>query len=265
MKITKPTHASNNQASPKNKKVIYTAISGGYDKLPQPLSEDSSFDYICFVDEVTKPRDGVWMLRKNPYHNDDPVRRARYIKLQPHVVLPEYDYSVWLDANVTIATDFIYRRVDELIRQGTPIAHIKHWGRDCIYEETIECTKLLFDNPRIMAMQFLYMKLHRYPRHNGLIESNLCYRHHSAQSVITASNLWWTLLRRFSRRDQLSLNYVYWKLGLKYEYFMEKADITTRNSPDFIYSTHFKPTPEHTKKEWKRATKIANFLTRFLD
>ena len=93
------------------KRVIYTCITGGYDKLRQPEVLDGDFDYICFTDAVGRSEEGVWQIRPIPYSCDDPTRLSRYVKLLPHKVLGEYDESLWIDANIAIRGNGIYDAV----------------------------------------------------------------------------------------------------------------------------------------------------------
>ena len=65
------------------KRVIYTCITGGYDKLREPETVDGDFDYICFTDAAVSSEEGVWQIRPIPYSCDDPTRLSRYVKLLP--------------------------------------------------------------------------------------------------------------------------------------------------------------------------------------
>ena len=97
------------------KKVIYTVLTGGYDRLTQPEAVRADYDYICFTDNPGKGSDGVWQLRPIPFETPDPITRARYAKLQPHVVLPEYDWSVFMDANLCITGDAFYEAAEAMM------------------------------------------------------------------------------------------------------------------------------------------------------
>lgn len=246
------------------KKVVYTAIAGNYDTISQPVIVRDDFDYVCFVDKIDgTDKCGVWQLREFPYKHDDPTRRARYVKLQPHVVLPEYDYSIWHDANVTIANDYIYRRVDDLIDQQALLAFFAHWGRDCAYDEAMECLITGVDKTSKIVGMVLEMVAHRYPRHKGLIESNVIYRNHTNPKVKAADNMWWRCLKLHSKRDQLSLNYVLWRKHLPYELiFHFNPALTARNSEAFIYQNH--NMERKVPKGIRRRTRLARFLRKYI-
>lgn len=248
----------------KARKVVYTAIAGSYDTLEQPRVVRPDYDYVCFIDHAEPgERVGVWQLRSIPYKHEDPTRRARYVKLQPHVVLPEYDYSLWMDANVVIANDYIYRRMDDLIDQEALAAFIAHWERDCIYDEAMECYMIGVDTFSRIWGEVLHLVAHRYPTHKGLIESNVVYRHHSNPRMVKADNLWWKLLNRYSKRDQLSLNYVLWRCHIPYELiFHFNPSLTARNSDAFIYIFH--PRKRVTPPGLKQRRRIGRWMRRLL-
>ncbi len=91
------------------KAVIYTSLTGGYDNLPQYEVLDDYFDYICFTNDYPEgSRVGQWKIRSIPVQLADNTRLSRYVKLMPHAVFPDYEYSVWLDANLAITDSSIY-------------------------------------------------------------------------------------------------------------------------------------------------------------
>ena len=89
-----------------NKKVIYTCITGGYDSLIEPKYVTEGFDYICFTDNPNLNSD-VWIIKPLPSETDglSQVKKQRYVKINAHKVVGEYDLSIWVDGNVTIKDD----------------------------------------------------------------------------------------------------------------------------------------------------------------
>jgi len=75
-----------------NKKVIYTAIFGGYDKLPEPTFIPEGWDFICFTD--SNIQSDIWTIKNVPAIYEDSTRNARKHKLLPHRLFPNYDYSL---------------------------------------------------------------------------------------------------------------------------------------------------------------------------
>ena len=205
-----------------NKFAIYSACIGGYDNIVQPKVIDERFDFFLFTDEVKKQNIGVWQVRQVEYTNPDKIRIARYVKTHPHELLPEYKATLWMDSCIQICSSELYERVVELSGRNIDVAAIKHPKRDCIYEEAFEVASR--DNPGALEYDEIALSwchklwMEHYPLHNGLMETGILYRQNN---VIMAdfNAMWWNCIDKYSRRDQLSFNYVLWRLNPIHSYF----------------------------------------------
>lgn len=220
-----------------NKIVIYTAITGGYDRLVQPMVTDDRIDFVCFTEDVKDNEIGVWHIRKIDYTNKDKTRIARFVKLNPHILLPDYKYSLWIDANVRITHEYIYERIFSLINNEVELASINHWGRNCLYEEAKICIAANKDSIYKILQSIIFLKINKYPHNNGLCETNVVFRNHSSNTVMQFNQLWWKLLCKYSKRDQLGFNYCLWKLAVGMEFFLEEG-YSARNHFAFEYVKH---------------------------
>ena len=196
-------------------KVVYTCITGAYDTLRQPLATRPDWDYICFTDNPSEKSDGVWQLRPVPLAEGSPKVRSAYVKLLPHKVLPEYDSSVFMDANLQIASDDFYDKAEEkLASEESRICMVPHSTRDCIYDEASAC----FDSSLAGFRDVLRLrrKLRRdgIPRHLGLYETNILLRRHTDPKVIDVDEAWWQAFSTGIPRDQLSVTAVLYKEGI---------------------------------------------------
>ncbi len=212
------------------KKVIYTALVGNYDSLMQPAAVDPEFDYICFSDCIAGPKVGVWEIRPIPFTSPDSTRVARYSKLQPHVVLPEYEYSVWMDANVLIKGEEFYEKVNAKIAEGTKMAFVPHPSRDCVYEEIARCYRDVRIGLREALRQRRHLLAMGYPKHWGMMENNLILRRHNDPDVIRISDAWWEEFQTYTTRDQLSLMPVCRENGIWPQLLLGEGN-NTRNVP----------------------------------
>lgn len=195
------------------KKCIYTCLVGNYDELKQPAVTDASFDYICFSNDIFEENIGIWQIRKIPFENPDKTRLSRYVKFFPHKVLSEYEYSVWMDANLLILTEDFYKAIEKQIERKTLIAQVPHIipPIDCIYDEikyAFRLTRVRFTEAR---KQYKHLKEAGFPTHFGLFENNIIARFHNNEMVKKISEEWWTEYMSFSKRDQFSLMFIYWK------------------------------------------------------
>jgi len=191
--------------SKKNNTVIYTAIFGKYDELRDPTVYSEDIDYICFTDNP-KLSSNIWQIRlMKPLVYGDPVRSARLVKICPHRFLDEYDYSLWVDGNMTIK---IIPDVKASLNDKT-IALMKHYARDCIYAEGKMCQKIPKDDPDIIERQLNTYRDEEYPENAGLYATGIIARAHKDEQLIVLSETWWKHVYKFSRRDQLSFPVVF--------------------------------------------------------
>lgn len=195
------------------KYVIYSAIIGAYDNIKQPAVVDSDFDYILFSDCITENKIGVWEVRKIDFTHPISTKIARYVKTHPHTLLSEYECSLWIDASVIIKSSYFYKRVKELYANYCAISTLIHPERNCIYQEAciVTCDHLEFEDVVVDWIKNIHAQ--HYPTDNGLCETGILYRLQSIE-VSQMNELWWECIDKYSRRDQLSFNYVLWKLHL---------------------------------------------------
>lgn len=219
------------------KKVIYTCLTGGYDRLLQPLAVDPSFDYVCFTE--TDGQDGVWQLRKLPEGvGEDNLTRSRHPKLQPHEFLPEYGTSVYMDANLQIVDDEFYRMVDSAIDKGNALAMLPHPWRDCVWEELRYCYLKDKLSTREAVRHHRHLKETLMPRHWGLWENNVILRAHNEPEIVALDNLWWRSFNACRTRDQLTFAPSLYRLGTARPVLLFGEGLCARNVPFINYSNH---------------------------
>ena len=213
-------------------KVIYTVLTGGYDRLEQPAVVSPDWDYICYGDHDGK--DGVWQLRTIPFEGC-PVIRARWAKMHPHILLPEYSCSVFMDANLRISAPEFY---ETLLGSQAGIAILEHPERDCVWEELRYC--YLKDKVSTSTA----VKWHRFlrkmgmPRHKGLAETNILLREQNNPDIVALDELWWDLLvQSGGSRDQLAFTPAAYKLGLEPGLIFGPG-LNSRNVPFVKYTNH---------------------------
>ena len=223
----------------KNTKVIYTSLTGKYDQISQPLCVYEDFDYICFSNDFLEKKIGIWEIRPIPFKCNDKTRLSRYVKLNPHIALPEYEYSLWMDSNLCIQTDGLLNRINYLIKINSLMASVLHPIHNCIYEDAIKCIIGGRDSYFTIKKQVLFLSSQKYPYQNGLYENNLIFRKHNDETIKKISNEWWNLYMNYSKRDQLSLCYVLWKNNFSPDLLLPKG-ISTRNSECICYIKHKK-------------------------
>ena len=207
-----------------NKVVVYTAIFGDAVKL-YPQKKIEGIDFICFSDRE-HIADG-WAVKVVPEHvKNDPIRNNRYYKILPHLHLKEYDFSIYIDGNFVVVSSPMP------IIQNMKDTHMLVFDhqqtakdpRNCIYKEHEAILKLhqekgvLKDDLDIINQQIASFKTQNYPANNGLIKGGVLIRKHNEPDVVKTMERWWHFISNFSKRDQLSFNYVAWEQDFKFGY-----------------------------------------------
>lgn len=203
--------------------VIYSAMVGAYDDILQPKVVDERFDYILFSNDIQEERVGVWQVLPIAYHNEDRTRICRYVKTHPEEMMPGYEVSIWMDSNVQILTDYFYKRIVELDEKDVQVSSMWHPTRHCIYEEAFAVMRMFVEHEDVVVDWCHELRKEKYPRNNGLCETAVLYRKHETGDVEQLDSLWWRCIEQHSRRDQLSFNYVLWKTGMSFEYFLDEG------------------------------------------
>lgn len=230
--------------SQKKKGVIYTCITGNYDQLNNHVYIDHDWDYICFTDskDNNKSQNG-WVIKSLMYSELDDVRNARWHKLHPHILFPNYEKSIWIDGNIDIVDEGFFCDIENAIINNRKMSIAIHPDRNCIYDELQACIYFAKDDLEIMNRQVEKIRDEGFPAHYGLFETNIIYREHHNQMIVKIMEDWWKWIQKYSRRDQLSLTYVLWKNNYK---VLPLDEVSYRNSHKvkFTYSDNMHVTKE---------------------
>ena len=196
----------------KNKIVVYTCISGSYDSLKDVVKKESNIDYICFTNQDIESE--TWEIRKIPKYLEslEQTKIARCVKILPHLFLPEYEISVWVDGNIQVLGN-INKFISENIFNYFSIS--KHPDRICTYEEAKAVINLNKDNSDIVNKQIEKYRNNEFPENNGMVQSGIIIRKHNDKECIDISKRWWNEVKKWSKRDQLSFNYSIWNKDVK--------------------------------------------------
>lgn len=189
---------------------IYTCITNAYDRLPD-LPQWPHCDFICFTDNPYL-RSDRWEVRYLPGDELDAARRSRLPKILPHHFLLEYPISVWVDANVAVHMDLAALARLELASR--PAAFFTHLERTNVYDEAEMCIRLEKDDPATLRRQADAYRKEGLPAGvNDLVTCTIMFRRHRDPEIVNLMELWWQEILRYSRRDQISLPFVAWKMG----------------------------------------------------
>jgi hypothetical protein len=170
--------------------MIYTAIIGDYDV---DRNDIPIFRNKIFIDD--KRTAGQYKILSHQYINDK--------------------VSIWIDGNIYLHSFITEEFLINKYLKNCDIAVLKHPIRNCIYREAIACQQYQLDDEELIQRQMIKYRIDGYPSNNGLAALPIIIRKHT-KKIIELNNLWWSEVCSGSRRDQLSFDYVCWKLKIKY-------------------------------------------------
>jgi hypothetical protein len=213
------------------KVVLYSCVTNKYDIVENTIlasigCNEEEIKFVLFTDsplkgdtpkKVTSSGAAItWELRPLVWKHPLCKRRtARYHKVNSHVLNLDADYTIWIDGSQQIKpVPLVKQLVNPLINKYM-LASFKHPERTCIYQEMQACRKLRKDNPQLMANQINAYRKEGYPPYNGLVET-ACVLRKQCDQITEFNKLWWSQIENHSFRDQLSFNYVAWKLKQEY-------------------------------------------------
>ena len=196
--------------------VVYTCIIGNYDKPIEPLYINDRCKYVLISDSNITETGSSWewldvSMFELPVKKQNEINR--YVKLHPELFFPEYEYSIYIDGNIQVITDMM----PVINGMGESIIGLhKHDRRSCAYEEA----KTFY---HISSMKKFAVKAEEqmkeyeeegFPHNYGLYENPIIVRKHNTERCKQIMAEWWKQLTTFTMRDQISLPYVFWKLGV---------------------------------------------------
>ena len=189
----------------------------------KPFNKQKGFDYFLFTDIIINNTN--WTILEIPYAvkklNCSITKKQRFIKLHPHLFFQEYELSIYMDTSFMIIGD-INEFLIRLLSPSFNIYVIEHPGSNCIYSEIKAVIKMKKENKKKSMLVEKMLKNNNFPEKMGLSENCLIIRRHKENNCINLMEKWWNQIKNFSKRDQLSFNYVVWKTGIKIKYISKK-------------------------------------------
>lgn len=201
---------------------VYTCITGEYDSLKEIKNMESNIDYYCFTNNKNI-KSKTWNV---VYIEDDKLSNvllARKVKILGNPIInSKYDIELWMDATVEFLkpiNDFI----NEYLDKNSFFVAFKHGKRTSIEEEMNAC--LRFRKEAIDKIEKLkeFYKKENYNYDNGLIESTVFIRRTSNKIVWDTMNIWFDMVKKYTKRDQLSFNYAIFKTGMDVKWINKKV------------------------------------------
>lgn len=201
-----------------DKIAIYSCITGGYDTMREPVFKPDNCDFYMVTDQKIDNKNSIWNVididKYVPSKNMSAKDKNRYVKMHPEKIFKDYRYSIYIDGNIQVVTDFT-----EFI-QNMPscgIATFKHPRNDCVFQEAKSCIITKKVNKKEIEEHLKYLKEMNMPFHYGLAGCGFIVREHHNSKCIKMMNDWWDEYKAHSKRDQISFAYISYKNNEKME------------------------------------------------
>jgi hypothetical protein len=197
-------------------RAVYTALIGNYDQL-SPITFRSSIRFVVFTDNSDLSARG-WEKRDiadlSGMPRDMPSWMVnRYLKMHPHVFLPEFEETLYVDSNIRLLRD--PAPLFDINLSNGVIAIPYHMERNDIRDELNACLrtgKVGNDDYKSMLLRLRFYEAQSMPR-RPMTENNVIFRRDSP-AVRSAMNVWWDEIRQGITRDQIALPYALHKTEL---------------------------------------------------
>lgn len=197
--------------------VVYSVMIGDYDEVFDPVYISDNCDYILYTDQINLKLD-VWKVvyvDKTNFQGKTNKWISTYYKVLAHSILPDkYTYSIYVDTKVFVCGNI----VDLLnsLNSDHKLAMIKHTFRQRLIDEMNICVSFGYAKRDQIQTQYEKYIDEGFTDTIGLIDSCILIREHKSIDVIKTMQLWFDEFNEFPSRDQFSIMYAIWKIGVNY-------------------------------------------------
>lgn len=222
---------------------FYTAI---FSTTTQPIDKPvrfekiSGIDYILFTNYEPKTfANSSWtIIKQMPHLFSNPVLSAKTIKWSSHKYLPEYDIVIWMDSFLSPLKSkmSVWQTHIKLIHESDlDLIICKHPQRACIYDEVKACIQIGKDKKENMNINLSLITNENYPKNHGLFATWVFIRKNNAPHLNNVLDKMVRIMYNASHRDQLIINYMFWKHNFVKYKMMDLKSLTSQTG---IKGTH---------------------------
>lgn len=186
---------------------VVSAIFGGRDE-PIEAPAGDGVDFVMFTDGRGAPG---WTLRRSD-PKDDPRLAARRVKTLA-LEETEADIVLWVDGRIRVENVPLRPLLRRALRDHD-VAGFPHPWRRTVDAEAAECAKLGLAPPTAIVEQLAAYNLEGFPDSGGLWNTMVLARRNTP-TMRHLGRAWWDEISRHTVRDQVSLPFVLWKLGVQ--------------------------------------------------
>ena len=205
----------------KNKICVYTCITGDYDNIKELKEKEKGIDYYLFTNNK-KIKSNTWNVVYIEDKELSNVLLARKTKILGNDIVNKYDIALWMDAAVEFNKD-INDFINNYMNSEYELSCFRHGIRNSILEEMNACLRFRKEDiSNIDKLKDFYEK-EKYNYDNGLIESTVYIKKPKNNNVCETMKIWFEIVKKYTKRDQLSFNYAISKTNIKINWIEEKV------------------------------------------
>ena len=186
---------------------VYTTLFGNYETLNENLPNLDGVDYVCITDSSSL-RSSVWnVCCVTPFVPGDIVRSQRHAKICPEIYscVSSYEFLVYID-NCILVNSRLVELISSFRQSGSQLMAVNHSYRSSLYEEFLAVAYSHKDNIGVISKQLEHYVSY-FPRllTEKPLWTGILFRRPLEREMLKLSQIWYSQILRFSRRDQLSL------------------------------------------------------------
>lgn len=222
---------------------VYTCIIGAYDAVYEPVVSPENIDYYIVTD-MDVPNGSRWQkIDAGQFRQIEgltPAEKNRYFKMHPHLLFPGYSYSIYIDGNIKIISDF-----SEHMNRMSPLGFstFKHHRRRSVYEEIEACIEQRKASEQELLSYQKKLRSVGFPENYGLAVCNLIVREHHKPLCIKIMEEWWNEYFKEVHRDQVALPLVLKNNNIKMDE-VTVLGINEYKDPSFMILHHKSPSEQ---------------------
>lgn len=174
--------------------VVYTTIFGGKDELKAPRVVEPGWDYIAFTDDPALKPAGAWKVELVETKQPNPILASKEFRYLPHVYLPEYDESLYIDGSMEL-TGSIKEMLHSATETDPGLCVFRHPGLRDVQAQLSMAMKCDREPVwRLHAIEALLAERDAL----GLppVWTGILYRNHNDPRVLLASQRLWEYCRK---------------------------------------------------------------------
>ena len=191
--------------------VVYTSLIGEHEGLnSQKYIKDSNLRHICFTDDRNLTSIDWEIIHVDKIFPCDFYRSQRNLKVRPHLILPQYKYSLYIDNTVLLkrrSEEFIEMIINnQNLKEDEPFFCLPYHSQFNLINEFNACANnKLDDQLRIYEQLNDYIKTNLDALKKRAYWGAILLRNHNHKELVKLSEIWFSHICRYSRRDQLSI------------------------------------------------------------